>query len=320
MSYLLIILLIISTKISGKIGIHFGLSEVVGQLLAGIFLGGSLLNLVQPTSTMHWIAETGVFLLMLNSGLESNLKEMKKYVKSSSLIAIMGVIVPMITFPVVFFLLSYSIVVSLFAGIVFSATSISITLAVLAEQKKLATAMGTIIVSAAILDDIIALLAVTIFSVFVGSGTLGISSLLPLMGFIIGMLLKKFNFSDNVVTVTTRVGNLFFYPVFFGSIGLGIDIQRLDGKVMPIIIFSILAILTKFSGSLFGARLSGLSREIANAIGAGMISRGEMALVIVQIGISANLINDITSAEFVVTVIISTIVAPIMMKPLFAKV
>lgn len=74
---------------------------------------------------------------MLNSGLESDLKEMKRYIKASSLIAVMGVLLPLITFPIAFLFLGYNIQTSIFAGVVFSATSISITLAVLSEQKKI---------------------------------------------------------------------------------------------------------------------------------------------------------------------------------------
>jgi len=320
MEYLLILLLVIITVILGKIGTWFGLSEVVGQLLSGIILGTSCLNIVEPSYFIHLFAETGIFLLMLNSGLESDLKEMKKYIKASSLIATMGVILPIIAFPIAFLLLGYNIQASIFAGVVFSATSISITLAVLAEQKKLATSMGAIILSAAVLDDIIALFAVTLFSVFVGGGTLGINSLLPLFAFALGIVLRKFNFSDKVGVLSTKIGNWLFYPVFFGSIGLGVAIQGLGNKLTAIIIFSALAVVTKFIGSAWGARFSGLNVNVANAIGAGMISRGEMALVIIQIGISSQIINDDTSAEFVIAVIISTIIAPIIMKPLFKKV
>ena len=116
------------------------------------------------------------------------------------------------------------------------------------------------------------------------------------------------------------MGNSFFYPVFFGSIGIEIVIQGLGDKITAIIIFSILAIVTKFVGSLWGAKISGLDTRVSSAIGAGMISRGEMALVIIQIGISSHIIDDYTSAEFIVAVIVSTIVAPIIMKPLFKKI
>lgn len=320
MEYLLILLLVIVTIVLGKIGTWFGLSEVVGQLLSGIILGTSLLNVVEPGYLIHLFAETGIFLLMLNSGLESDVKEMKKYIKASSLIAIMGVLLPVIAFPIAFLLFGYNMQTAIFAGVVFSATSISITLAVLAEQKKLATSMGAIILSAAVLDDIIALVAVTLFSVFVGGDALGINSLLPLFAFALGIVLRKFNFSDKVGALSTKIGNWFFYPVFFGSIGLEVAIQGLGNKLTAIIIFSVLAVTTKFIGSLWGARLSGLNVNVANAIGAGMISRGEMALVIIQIGISSQIINDDTSAEFVVAVIVSTILAPIIMKPLFKKV
>ncbi|QIL50742.1 cation:proton antiporter [Weissella coleopterorum] len=320
MDYLLLFLLIIVTIVLGKTGTYFGLSEVVGQLLSGLFLGTSFLNIVHPNDLIHLIAEIGVFLLMLNSGLDSDLKEMKKHVKNSSMIAGAGVLLPAVTFPIAFLALGYSMQVSIFSGVVFSATSISITLAVLAEQNKLATPMGAIILSAAVLDDIMALTAATLFLIFIGGRTLGISNLLPLFAFALGLFLRKFNFSEVLGLMITKSGNCFFYPVFFGSIGLEVSVKSLNNKLLAVIIFSVLAIITKFYGSYMGAKLSGLNVNMSNAIGSGMISRGEMALVIIQIGISSRILNKDTSSEFIAAVIISTVVAPIIMKPLFKKV
>lgn len=320
MSYMAIALLVVVTIIFGKIATKLGFSEVVGQLLSGIILGSSVLNVVQSTSLIHLLSEIGIFILMLNSGMASDVKEMRKYIKASTLIAIMGVVVPAVSFPIVFMLMGYPLTVAIFAGVVFSATSISITLAVLAEQKKLATPMGAIILSAAVLDDVIALIAVTLFSVFIGGGTLGLGSLLPLVAFAAGILLRKLSFSDQLARGLSGLGNWLFYPIFFGAIGLGVAIQNLNDKILPVILFSMLAIMTKFFGSLFGARLSGLNKTVAQAIGAGMISRGEMALVITQIGITSHLIGDAVSAEFIVVIMVSTIIAPILMKPLFHRV
>lgn len=319
MVYGLILLLVVITLIFGKISIKLGMSEVVGQLLSGIILGAGLLNIVHPTNLIHLISEVGIFILMLNSGMESDIKEMRKHIKASTIIAILGVVLPMVAFPIVFALSGYSLISSLFAGVVFSATSISITLSVLAEQKKLGTSMGAIILSAAVLDDIIALVVVTLFSIFIGGGTLGITSVLPLIAFILGILLRKIPASDILSKVSSQLGRWFFYPVFFGAIGLEVSIQGLGNKVIPIILFSVLAVITKFAGSFIGARLSGLNYRVANAIAAGMVSRGEMALIITQIGIASNIINEDISGEFIIAIIISTIVAPIMMKPLFSR-
>lgn len=320
MAYGLIFLLIIVTAVLGKISAKLGLPEVVGQLLAGIILGVSMLDIVKPTDLIRLLSDVGIFILMLNSGMSSDIKEMRRHIRASTMIAILGVILPMIVFPIVFVLAGYSMMGSLFAGIVFSATSISITLAVLSEQKKLGTPMGAIILSAAVLDDIIALLLVTLFSIAIGGGNLGMTSLLPLIAFTAGILLRKTTVSDILLKGSNQLGRWFFYPVFFGAIGLEANIQELGDKVIPILVFSILAVITKFLGSLMGARLSGLNRSISNAIAAGMVSRGEMALVITQVGIASNIINRNVSGEFIITIIISTIVAPIMMKPLFSKV
>ncbi len=220
-----VLLLITVTLFFGKVAVKLGLSEVIGQLLAGIVLGMSFLNVVHSTHLVHVLSEIGIFILMLSSGLASDMKTMKKYVKASSLIAIMGVVIPMIAFPIAFILMGYSVSVSLFSGIVFSATSISITLAVLAEQKKLTSAVGAIILSAAIIDDVISLLAVTLFSVFIGNGGFNMSSLLPLIAFVIGIFLRKTLIADQIFENTNRVGQWIFYPMFFGSIGLNVSIR-----------------------------------------------------------------------------------------------
>lgn len=213
-----VLLLITVTLFFGKVAVKLGLSEVIGQLLASIVLGMSFLNVVHSTHLVHVLSEIGIFIVMLSSGLASDMKTMKKYVKASSLIAIMGVVIPMIAFPIAFILMRYSVSVSLFSGIVFSATSISITLAVLAEQKKLTSAVGAIILSAAIIDDVISLLAVTLFSVFIGNGGFNMSSLLPLIAFVIGIFLRKTLIADQIFENTNRVGQWIFYPMFFGSI------------------------------------------------------------------------------------------------------
>lgn len=213
-----VLLLITVTLFFGKVAVKLGLSEVIGQLLASIVLGMSFLNVVHSTHLVHVLSEIGIFILMLSSGLASDMKTMKKYVKASSLIAIMGVVIPMIAFPIAFILMRYSVSVSLFSGIVFSATSISITLAVLAEQKKLTSAVGAIILSAAIIDDVISLLAVTLFSVFIGNGGFNMSSLLPVIAFVIGIFLRKTLIADQIFENTNRVGQWIFYPMFFGSI------------------------------------------------------------------------------------------------------
>lgn len=320
MSYIEIGILIFITIILGKIAKKLKISEVVGQLLSGIILGVSFLNVVHATQLIHTLAEIGIFMLMFNSGMSSDIKAMRKYIKASMLVAVMGVVVPAMVFPIAFLLLGYSLNVSLFAGVVFSATSISITLAVLAEQKKLATTMGAVILSAAVVDDVIALIAVMAFSIIFGGGTLGVGSILPLIAFALGIFLGKTSFAVNLTSVSNHIGDRFLYPIFFGAIGLEVTIQGLSNKLIPIAVFSVLAIMTKFSGSFIGAKIAGINTPVANAIGAGMISRGEMALIITQIGLSSHMIDESISGEFIVTIIISTIVAPIIMKPLFTKV
>ena len=86
------------------------------------------------------------------------------------------------------------------------------------------------------------------------------------------------------------------------------------------ILLTALAVATKYYGAGFGARMARLDKYTSNAIGAGMVSRGEMALVIAQIGATGHILSNQVFGEMVIVIIASTIIAPLMMRPLIAKV
>ncbi|CAK8054464.1 cation:proton antiporter [Eupransor demetentiae] len=320
MIWMKIMILIVGTLLAGKITQRLGLSEVVGQLLAGVLLGPALLNFVHSNNLIASLAEFGVLLLMFQSGLQADLDAMKKHWRASFWIALLGMILPMIAFPIAFLWLGYQEPEAIFSGMVFAATSISITLAVLVEQGKLSSPIGAIILAAAVIDDILALVAVTVFSIFSGSGEFHWLDLMPVIVFFIGIAIQSWWSPDKLVKGTTISGEWFFYPIFFGSIGLELSLNNMASKIWIILAFSILAIASKYLGAFWGARLSHLSKDGSRAIGAGMISRGEMALVITQMGISSHLISESVAGEFIIVIIISTIAAPLIMKPLFAKI
>jgi Kef-type K+ transport system membrane component KefB len=314
-----IIVLIIGSLLFGALGKKLGLAAVVGQLLAGIILGPAGLGWLTYTHLIEYWAEIGVLLLMFNAGLETELKTLMKNWRMASAVAIAGVVVPLVAFYAAALALGYANNEAVLWGIVFSATSISITIAVLAEQKLLAGKLGAVILGAAILDDVIALVMVSGYTLAVGSNGLGITSILPMLVFFIGVAIQRFFPGNKILQATDFIGKFGLYPLFFGSIGLRIVMDQLNQSWSVIIALVILAVITKMVGSGIGAKLTGGSWDFSLAVGAGMISRGEMALIIASLGLAAGVIDQVVFSELVIVIIAATILAPLIMRPLFKR-
>ncbi|WP_242461964.1 cation:proton antiporter [Weissella confusa] len=123
--------LLVVTLGFGWIAGKLGFAKVVGQLIAGVVVGPALLGLVAPSHLMHVVSEFGVMLLMVNAGLETDARQLLQNFKASNFVALMGVVAPLAVFPVVALLFGYEWQIALFWGVVFAATSISITISVL---------------------------------------------------------------------------------------------------------------------------------------------------------------------------------------------
>lgn len=313
-----IVILIVTSLILGLLGKKVGLALVVGQLLAGIILGPAGLNLLSYTHLLALLAEGGVLLLMFNAGKETNVHGLWQEGRMASAVAISGVVFPVIAFYFTAIMLGYGNQEAILWGITFAATSISITIAVLAEQKLLAKRLGTVILGAAILDDLLALGMISIYTLFAGTKGMNLSALLPVLAFLLGLLSQRLGVS-NKLKLTDTLGEYIFYPIFFGSIGLRIALGQTD-QTWPVLVGLImLAILTKIFGAGLGAYMTGADLKLATAIGAGMVSRGEMALIIASLGLAAGIVDQGVFSELVLVIIITTVIAPVIMRPLFSK-
>ena len=315
-----LIILIVGTFIMGRIGQKLGFAEVVGQLIAGIILGPALLNLVTTGEAISSLSELGVLLLMFTAGLETDIGQLRRNLTGATLTAVMGVIVPLLLFSLVALLLGYQFDIAIFWGIVFAATSISITISVLGESGQLGSQVGAVVLGAAVLDDMLALLLVGAYVLIFGGEGLSISTLLPIVVFIIGLIVNRLASSGKILKFSNFLGVWFFFPIFFGSIGLNISLNGLQDTWLLILVLTVLAVATKYYGAQWGARLAKLEKPAARAVGAGMVSRGEMALVVAQIGLSANLIAKDVFGDMVIVIIVSTIIAPLLLRPLLKKI
>lgn len=133
----ILVLILIATTIVGHYSSRIGVPAVIGQLLIGIVLGPAILNWVKPTEFIHVFSEMGVIILMFIAGIESDMQLLKKYLKPSFLVAILGVIVPVVLTYGVGMMFHMNAVESLFLSVIFAATSVSISVAVLKELNVL---------------------------------------------------------------------------------------------------------------------------------------------------------------------------------------
>lgn len=359
----------LATLLSKKLKIP----EVVGQMLIGIILAPSVLGLINGGHTIEVMSEIGVILLMFLAGLESDLEVLKKNLKPSILVALSGVIIPITIFGIVAFYSGRSISTSLFYGIVFAATSVSITVKVLQEYGYLSTKAGNIILGAAVVDDILAILILSVFKSFKNSEgnlivqfsmeilffvflffvhkfipkvwkfinklpiyaknttssliiCLGLSLLADKVGmsavigsFFAGIAISQTEVSEIIEEYVSAIGYVIFIPIFFVSIAISISFDVLFEHPFIVILFTLLAILTKFLPAYYSGKVCNLKKSESLLIGTGMVSRGEMSLIVAQIGLSGAIINKNIYSELVIVIILTTLLAPFLIKMVIKK-
>ncbi len=198
-SYLLsLALILLFTKIFGIATAHVHLPQVVGALLAGILLGPSGIGLLQQSDFLVKTAEIGVIMLMFIAGIDTDINELKRTGPAACLIAVMGVFVPIIGCGGVYYLFfgsgfnSINMLKAAFVGVVFAATSVSITVETLNEMGKLKTRVGTTILSAAIIDDIIGIIVLSVLSAMGDSTVNPGITVLKILGFFVFTLVVGF--------------------------------------------------------------------------------------------------------------------------------
>ena len=373
-------LILISTKLFGLITKKVRMPQVVGALVAGVILGPAVLNVLSETEFIQKLAELGVIVLMFTAGLETDINQLKKTGKASFIIAVLGVIIPLAGG---FFIASIfnkgndvnTILQNVFIGIILTATSVSITVETLKEMGKLNTRAGNAILGAAIIDDILGIIALTIttsladpsinviivlakivmFFIFAGfAGYLFHWAFIKLDeryqrdlrrfviiafvfclllsfcaeeffevaditgAFIAGLVISDSNRSKYLNSRFETLSYMLLSPIFFASIGIKI---KLTAMTKTIFIFSILlllvAILSKVFGCALGAKICRYSNIEAIQIGTGMISRGEVALIVANKGIAMGLMLPEFLAPVVIVVVVTTIVTPILLKVVF---
>lgn len=171
--------LLLLTQIVAHLCHRIGIPGVIGEIMIGILVGPAILNWVQLNAIMNEFQNIGVILLMFIGGLESDLGLLRKYLKPAIIVAVIGVVFPVVIMGITSYLFGFTLLESLFIGVIFSATSVSISVAVLKEFHYLDTKEGATILGAAVADDIIGVVLLSIMiSLMHGTGvaTNGVSS------------------------------------------------------------------------------------------------------------------------------------------------
>lgn len=192
--FLELALILIVAKLFGYLSVRLGFPGALGQLFGGIIIGPSVLNLVSYDEGVKLVAELGVVLLLFLAGLETDVEEFKRVGVSAFIVAALGVITPFVLGYLAALAWGYSNIEALFLGGVLTATSVGLTTSILMEMKKLRTRVGTTILGAAVIDDVLGIIVLTILVAISTKGSVRAMDLLIILGevglfFIIGLLL-----------------------------------------------------------------------------------------------------------------------------------
>lgn len=385
-------LILLSTKVLGLFSQRFRLPHVVGALIAGLLLGPAVLGIIQETDFLKTTANLGVIVLMFTSGTETDIHELKKSGKAAFVIALIGVLLPLAGgFAVGCYFNNPELLVNnsagpegslflqnIFLGIILTATSVSITVETLRELGKLRSPAGSAILGAAIIDDVLGIIALTIvtsfsdesvnvawvlikivlFFVFALAAGVGFSrfyrwwtcktdenrtqhvivafafcllfsfvaevifGVADITGaFVAGLVLSNTSSekrSQYLASNFETISFLYLSPVFFASIGLQVELTAMNTHILLFaIVLTIVAILSKILGCGVGAKLCRYTNQESLQIGVGMISRGEVALIVATKGADLGLISKELFGPVIVVVVVTTIITPILLKLVF---
>ena len=379
-------IILIAAKFFGLIARKLKAPQVVGEIIAGLLIGPSLLGVVQLSDTISVFAEIGVILLMFSTGLGTNLKQLMKAGPIATLVACVGVFVPLVGGTLLYGAFyglgaigSPEFYKALFIGTIMTATSVSITVATLQELGQLKGFLGTTIVSAAVIDDVIGIVVLTCV-LGAGSGEEGGTSigqvlintvLFFVVAVIVGFVLyKAMTWLDNRNPHTQRItiaslgfcfamayiaeqyfgiaditgayiagivlctmndasyverrvdisNYVLFAPVFFASIGLKTDISGLTPQILLFsVCFVIVALITKVIGCGLAAKICRFNWADSLKVGVGMMTRGEVALIVAQKGLDIGVVDPVYFTAVILLIVVSSVATPLVLKVLFTK-
>jgi Kef-type K+ transport system membrane component KefB len=382
-----LLVIILFAKMASYLSIKLGQPSVLGELLVGILLGPTLLDLTHLpflsdthlTEVIIHLGELGVLLLMFIAGLELHLSELAKNTRVSAYAGMLGVLFPVGLGWGAGALFGFDTPSALFLGLILGATSVSISAQTLMELKVLRTRVGLGLLGAAVFDDILVILLLsTVVAIFSGGGgfvsilliflrillylsasvALGIWGLpwisrqvskleisqaalsLALVilfiygltaeiiggmaaitgAFLAGLMFARTSEKERIERGVRSLAYSLFVPVFFVSIGLSINLRDTSSEaLLLLLVIVVIGVLGKILGSGLGALLGGFSKLESLQLGAGMVSRGEVGLIVAAIGLQEGYVQPAEFSAVIGMVIITTLITPPLLRSLFSK-
>jgi Kef-type K+ transport system membrane component KefB len=368
-------IILVSAKLLAELFERLKQPAVVGEILAGVIIGPSLLGIVEPSETINLLADMGVIFLLFNVGLEIKPHTILQVGKKALMVGVLGVIFPFIAGYFIASLWGGSFIESMFIGAALVATSVGITARVLGSMGLLNSETSRIILGAAVIDDILglmilsvvssiskgfvnyltisktALLAILFVVLVVGVGVQLMKWITPVLkrlmiskplfnfglilclglsfvaiyievaaiigAFLAGMMLAKATEDIPKMHVLTSGVTEFLVPFFLVNIGmqLNLSIFQDSSVVLLAIVITIVAIITKFIGCALGSISLGLKKSAQ--VGIGMVPRGEVGIVVAQIGLGLAVMNEKFFGAVLFMAIATTLIAPPFIKLLF---
>lgn len=378
--------ILLAAKTAGYISTRLGQPSVLGELIVGLLLGPSLLDLthlhiitdVHLNEIVIELGELGVLILMFLAGLELHFSDLVRNMRVSIYAGLLGVAVPVGLGWLLGEIFGLNGDQAFFLGLSLGATSVSISAQTLMELKVLRSRVGLGLLGAAVFDDIFVIFLLSTFLALLTSTNSSLVSILVVFGRMFLFLLLSVIFGLWALPYLTRkvnelsisyglitlalvvmlayglaaelVGEMaaitgtflaglmfartpekeefenglqvlaysFFVPIFFVTIGLSIDLHTIKITALWLALaVSLTAILGKLLGASIGARLAHFSLRESIQLGIGMISRGEVGLIVAKVGLDAGLLNNTAFSAVIAMVLVTTLVTPPLLRAAF---
>ena len=353
---------------------RLGQSGLVGEILAGVLLGPSVLNWVQPDQVLAALAQLGVMFLLFRVGLEVDVTELFRVGKTALAVAIAGVAFPFLAGWFLSAMIAASRIEAVFVGAATVATSVGITAQVLAAKGLLEERSSRVILAAAVIDDILGLLVLAVvhsmaqsridvpallttavvavlFTLIVAKfGARTVKHLYPKVerklsakeaqfhfalvcvfalsvlavytgiAAIVGAFLAGLAFSDAAdrrVKDLTHGTTELLVPFFLAGIGLQLQLSTFENTriIFFALLLTLIAIVTKLIGC--GVPALFLGRKDALRVGVGMVPRGEVGMIVAQIGVTLGAVEQPVYAAIVSMALATTVITPPMLNLVF---
>ena len=383
---IILAILLFSAKTAGLLSVKLGQPSVLGELLVGILLGPSLINILHlPVFSLHEsgefireVGEIGVLLLMFLAGLELHLNELTQNKTASMLGGIFGVLVPIGLGFWIGTIFDLNFTNAMFLGLTMGATSVSISAQTLIELKALRSKVGLGMLGAAVFDDMLVILILSTFLALQAGGSLlaillvlvkmilflaasmafgfwiipwisqkvdklpisyGVLTLAIIVilvygfaaemfggmaaitgSFIAGLMFSRTRQKPDIDRGMKALSYSFFVPIFFINIGLNVDVSTINlNTIWIMLLISFAAIVGKIIGAGGGAKIGKFTWREAMQLGIGMVSRGEVGLIVAAVGLESGLISLELFSAIIGMVLITTVLTPPMLRASFSK-